>query len=101
MCQKNKSISFRVIASFLFFSLSMSGVAMGAGKVRIDMTKQTHQKVKIVVKDFVIEPNFEDREGLGVQSRKILVNDLKLSEHFDVLSSSVYAELEKREKGRV
>jgi TolB protein len=100
MCQKNNSFQFKVIAGFLFFCLSMSGVAMGAGKVRIDMTKKTHQKVSIVVKGFALESNYEDPEGLGKQSRGILVNDLKLSELFTVLSPSVYSALEKRESNK-
>lgn len=88
------------IAGFLLWCFVHPSLVMGETNVRIELEKETHQKVRIAVKKFVLADNHEDPRGLGEESRKILVNDLKLSEQFIVLRPKVYAELERRERGK-
>jgi TolB protein len=71
--------------------------------VRIELERTTHQTVKVALTQFVMGKKSRDPEGLGEDARKILENDLRLSELFMTVASSVYEDLEQkdRESGEV
>jgi TolB protein len=71
--------------------------------VRIELERTTHQKVKVALTQFVLDKKSRDPEGLGEDARKILENDLRLSELFMTVAPSVYEDLEQkdRESGEV
>ena len=80
-----------------------SPLLAGDPSVRIEMERTTHQKVKVALTQFVLDKKSRDPEGLGEDVRKILENDLRLSELFMTVAPSVYEDLEQkdRESGEV
>lgn len=59
------------------------------------------KKVNIAIPEFVLEKNYEDPLELGKESRKILENDLKFSEQFDLIDPSLYNEIAILEQTRI
>ena len=93
-----------------FLFLAIVGSALGPSdllavgpSVRIEMERATHQKVKVALTQFVLDKKSRDPAGLGEDARKILENDLRLSELFMTVAPAVYEDLEQkdRESGEV
>ncbi|MEE9258176.1 MAG: Tol-Pal system beta propeller repeat protein TolB [Nitrospinaceae bacterium] len=80
------------------------GICQGAfaaqPNVRLEMEQETRQEVAIAVPEFVLKKNTQDKRGLHREARKILGNDLRLSELFTLVSPMVYEELERMERGQ-
>ncbi len=91
----------KIICLILLSVLALPALSLAAGSnVRIELERETREKVKIAITPFALEQNYEDPGGLGEQSRKILENDLKLSELFDVVPASTYNNLLAGERGK-
>jgi len=69
-------------------------------KIRIDLERETRKKVNIAIPEFVLQEKYEDPSGLGEESRKILENDLKLSEQFVLVDPGLYKETALLERTR-
>ena len=67
--------------------------------VRIEMERATSKEVKIALTQFVLGEGIGDPKGLGMEARKVLKNDLRLTEMFVQLKPDVYINLEQKEKG--
>jgi len=50
--------------------------------VRIEMERATHEEVRVALTQFVRGEGVGDPRGLGMEARKILENDLRLTEMF-------------------
>ena len=68
--------------------------------VSIEMERATHEKVRVAVTQFALGKNSSDPEGLGLEARKVLETDLRLSELFVKITPAVYEQLELSERGR-
>jgi hypothetical protein len=68
--------------------------------VRIEMEQATRKEVSVAVTQFVLGKGIGDPQGLGMEARKILENDLRLTEMFVQLEPKVYEKLEQKEKGK-
>jgi len=91
----------KLMGLILISVLAIPALCLAAGSnVRIELERETREKVKIAVTPFVLEANYEDASGLGGESRKILENDLSLSELFDVVPDRVYSTLLSSEAGK-
>ncbi|PIQ95717.1 MAG: Tol-Pal system beta propeller repeat protein TolB [Nitrospinae bacterium CG11_big_fil_rev_8_21_14_0_20_56_8] len=78
----------------LFAGMLLPHSAWAQPNVRIEMERETRQEVTIAVPRFNPLPSTRDPEGLGEEARKILSNDLKLSELFAPVPPSIYQTLE-------
>mgnify|MGYP001602814550 FL=1 len=67
-------------------------------QVRLDVEKETQQKVSLAITDFVFKGGGTDSRGIGKEARSILEKDLRLSELFSPLSKPVFEELERMER---
>ena len=56
--------------------------------VQIDLTRKTRQRVSVAIDVFQSFPDQNEDRKLALANRKILKNDLKLTEMFDVVSTS-------------
>lgn len=74
--------------------------ATGLGEVVIDLEKTTHQQVPIAVQTFFVQPGGGENPQLGLLSRDILENDLRLSEFFTLIDRRKFADLELRENSK-
>jgi len=81
-----------ILAGVILIQIFPSSVFAQDSEIRIEIERETRKKVNIAIPEFVLEANYEDPSGLGKESRKILENDLKLSEQFDLIDPSVYKE---------
>lgn len=81
-----------ILAAVILIQIFPSSVPAQNSKIRIELERETRKKVNIAIPEFVLEKNYEDPSGLGKESRKILENDLKLSEQFVLIDPSVYKE---------
>ena len=77
-----------------------SPLLAGDPSVRIEMERSTREEVKIAVTRFVLKKDSRDPSGLGQEARKILENDLRLSELFVKVPPARYEGLERREQGQ-
>ena len=69
--------------------------------VRIEMERATYKEVRVAIDPVCArEKGIGDPKGLGMEARKILENDLRLTEMFVQLESEVYENLEQKEKGK-
>ena len=68
--------------------------------VRIEMERTTRKEVRVALTQFVKGEGAADPEGLGMEARKVLANDLRLSEMFVQIEPEVYESLEQQEKGK-
>ncbi len=99
--KKNKmtrKIFLALIIGLLLFP--SSSIFAQDSKIRIDLQRETRQKVKIAITDFILSDKYEDPQGLGAESKKILENDLRLSELFDLVDPTTFKELERLELQR-
>ncbi|MFQ5450032.1 MAG: Tol-Pal system beta propeller repeat protein TolB [Nitrospinaceae bacterium] len=87
----------KILLSVALWWVVFPGMVLADSKIRIEMKRETHQKVSIAVTRFVLAENYEDPERLGEESRKILENDLRLSELFIVVDSGIYGKLARYE----
>lgn len=91
----------RKILLSVILSVALHPAAVFAdSNIRIDLKRETRQKVNIAITEFVKAAGYEDPEGLGEESRKILENDLRLSELFELIDPGVFKDLEKLEQER-
>ena len=77
-----------------------SPLLAGDPNVRIEMERSTREEVKIAVTRFVLKKDSRDPLGQGQEARKILENDLRLSELFVKVPPARYEGLERREQGQ-
>lgn len=89
-----------ILAALLLIQIFPSSVSAQDSKIRIELERETRKKVNIAIPEFVLEENYEDPSGLGNESRKILENDLKLSEQFVLVDPSVYQDIALLERTR-
>ena len=68
--------------------------------ISIEMERTTRKEVRVVVTRFAQGADSYDPAGLGIESRKILENDLRLSEMFTQIEPEVYESLERKEMGK-
>ena len=68
--------------------------------VRIEMERTTRKEVRVALTQFVKGEGVADPEGLGLEARKVLANDLRLSEMFVQIEPEMYESLEQQEKGK-
>ena len=68
--------------------------------VRIEMERTTRKEVRVALTQFVKGEGAADPEGLGMEARRVLENDLRLSEMFVQIEPEVYESLEQQEKGK-
>ena len=88
-----------ILALVIWFQIFPATV-FAEPKIRIKLEKETRKKVNIAIPDFVLAAKYEDPEGLGRESRSILQNDLKLSEHFVLIDQDIYKEIALLEQNR-
>ena len=67
--------------------------------VRIEMERATREEVRVAVTKFVLGKNSSDPEGLGLEARKILETDIRLSGLFVKIAPTIYESLEQKEGG--
>ena len=79
-----------ILATVILLQIFPSSVLAQDSKIRIELERETRKKVNIAIPEFVLEKNYEDPSELGKESRKILENDLKLSEQFVLIDPSVF-----------
>ena len=89
----------KVLALLLFYVWT-APVMADESKILIEMERQTRQKLSVAVTKFILVSDQEDPEGLGEESRKILENDLRLSEWFIPVNHAVFEDLERMEEKR-
>lgn len=97
--KKNKILRplfFLIVVLCLFYPIELLAVD---SNVRIEMERATSKEVKIALTQFVLGEGIGDPKGLGVEARKVLENDLRLTEMFVQLKPDVYINLEQKEKG--
>ena len=89
-----------ILPAVFVIQIFASSVFAQDSKIRIELERETRKKVNIAIPEFVLEENYEDPSGLGEESRKILENDLKLSEQFVLVDPGVYKEIALLERNR-
>jgi len=89
-----------ILTAVIFIQIFPSFVFAKDSKIRIELERETSKKVNIAIPAFVLEKTYEDPSGLGKESLEILENDLKLSEHFDLIDRSVFKEIAVLERTR-
>jgi len=97
--KKNKvlrKIFFLIIASCLICPFDLLAVD---SSVRIEMERNTRKEVRVAITPFFHHKG-TDSEGLGMEAREILKNDLRLSEMFVQIEPEVYEKLEQKERGK-
>ncbi|MBT5257284.1 MAG: hypothetical protein HOL75_00050, partial [Nitrospina sp.] len=97
--KKNKilrSLFFLIVVLCLCYPIELLAVD---SNVRIEMERATSKEVKIALTQFVLGEGIGDPKGLGMEARKVLENDLRLTEMFVQLKPDVYINLEQKEKG--
>ena len=92
-----RQLFFLVMVSCLMCPLELLAVD---SNVRIEMERATHKEVRVALTQFVRGEGVGDPRGLGMEARKILENDLRLTEMFVQLEPEVYENLEQKEKGK-
>ena len=93
----HRQLFFLVMVSCLMCPLELLAVD---SNVRIEMERATHKEVRVALTQFVRGEGVGDPRGLGMEARKILENDLRLTEMFVQLEPETYEELERKEKGK-
>ncbi len=68
--------------------------------ISIEMERITRKEVRVVITRFAQGESSNDPAGLGMEARKILENDLRLSEMFVQIEPEVYESLEQKEIGK-
>jgi len=92
-----RQLFFLIMVSCLMCPLELLAVD---SNVRIEMERTTRKEVRVAVTKFVLGEGIGDPQGLGMEARKILENDLRLTEMFVQLEPEVYENLEQKEKGK-
>ena len=100
MCLKknNVQVQFLLLVIIAYLILPSELLAADPG-IRVEMERTTRKEVRVAVTHFVLGKNSSDSENLGLEARKILENDLRLSEVFAPIASKVYEKLERKERG--
>ena len=91
-----RSLFFLIVVLCLCYPIELLAVD---SNVRIEMERATSKEVKIALTQFVLGEGIGDPKGLGMEARKVLENDLRLTEMFVQLKADVYINLEQKEKG--
>ncbi len=97
--KKNKNLRplfFLIVVLCLVYPIELLAVD---SSVRIEMERATSKEVRIALTQFVLGEGIGDPKGLGMEARKVLENDLRLTEMFVQLEPEVYINLEQKEKG--
>ncbi|MCH8157990.1 MAG: Tol-Pal system beta propeller repeat protein TolB, partial [Nitrospinae bacterium] len=89
-----------LLLAVVWFGFWPSALLAVSPSVRIEMERATRQEVTVAVTQFALVEKSRDPEGLGKEARKILENDLRLSELFALVSPAVYADLVNSEQGK-
>ncbi len=92
-----KQLFFLTVVSCLACPLELLAID---SNVRIEMERATHKEVRVALTQFVLGEGIGDPRGLGMEARKILENDLRLTEMFVQLEPETYKDLEQKEKGK-
>ena len=66
--------------------------------VRLNLEKETQEKVSLAITDFIFNGAGSDIRGLGKEARRILEQDLTYSELFSLLRKPVFEQLERMER---
>jgi S1-C subfamily serine protease len=88
---------FYLALTLMALMLLQAGTSFAEHRVRIDLERQTQKKVTVAITDFVLKDSGADMMGVGKEAKKILLNDLMLSEWFTPLQKTKFEELEKME----
>jgi TolB protein len=100
MFLKKNKILWRLFFLIVFLCLAYPLELLAAdSNVRIEMERATSKEVRIALTQFVLGEGIGDPKGLGMEARKVLENDLRLTEMFVQLKPEVYISLEQKEKG--
>lgn len=99
MSLKNKTLFIKLLATLIFWLAVLPLAVAEQPRVRMEMVRKTHQKVSIAIPKFIQDPGYEDPLGMDQEARKILGNDLRLSELFSLVRPEVYEELEEVRDG--
>ena len=91
-----RQLVFLVVVSCTMFPFELLALD---SSVRIEMERSTRKEVKVALTQFVLGEGAVDSEGVGVEARKILGNDLRLSEMFVQIESEIYEKLAQKERG--
>ncbi len=89
-----------ILTFFLFLGLTLlasAGPVRAQSNIEIELLKKTQPKVSIAIQGFQLQKG-SDPTRSGEDSRKILENDLKLSEFFTPISHSKFQSLENQER---
>lgn len=89
-----------ILATVILFQMFPSFALAQDSDIEIELERETRKKVNIAIPEFDLEKDYEDPAGLGNESRKILENDLILSEQFTLVDPSVYKETALLERTR-
>ena len=101
MFQKKSNIRVNLLSLTLVLYLVFASEALAAdSNIRIEMERATREEVRVAVTQFVLGKNSSDPEGLGLEARKILETDLRLSELFIKVTPEIYESLEQKERGK-
>ena len=92
-----RQLFFLVMVSYLMCPFELLAID---SSVRIEMERTTRKEVRVALTQFVKGEGAADPEGLGMEARKVLTNDLRLSEMFVQIEPEVYESLEQQEKGK-
>jgi TolB protein len=98
--KKNKSPRYIVFLAMISCVVFPPELLALDSRVTIEMERSTRKEVRIALTPFMLGEGAVDSEGLGVEARKILENDLRLSEMFLQLEPKVYENLEQQERGK-
>ncbi len=83
----------QLIAAWVAGLILAATSAAAEPQFRIDLQRETKQKVPVAIPEFFLDENYQDLQGLGKESRDILENDLKLSELFKIVNPVKYEDL--------
>jgi TolB protein len=97
MFLKTNKNCFNLALTFMALMLLQAGTGFAEPRVRIDVERETQKKVTVAITDFVLKDSGADIMGIGKEAKKILENDLLLSEWFTSLQQTKFEELEKME----
>ena len=86
-----RQLVFLIVVSCVMFSVDLLALD---SSVSIEMERSTRKEVKIALTQFVLGEGAVDSEEFGVKARKVLENDLRLSEMFVQIKPEIFEKLE-------
>ena len=101
MFQKKDNLCVRLLFLILvLYVVCPSKLLAVDTSVRIEMERAIREEVRVAVTQFELGKNSNDSEGLGLEARKVLEADLRLSELFIKITPAIYESLERGERGK-